>query len=109
MCQACLRFKPLRFRPSEIYSNIPNTVQNQSENHQAHVLHLGLSFNVFQENNMLNYTTQHAISPLKSCNLPVFVSFSLVRQTGHTVRVKNETAFYTTVKRSFGERERRKD
>lgn len=82
MCQACLRFKPLTFRPSQIYSNIPNRAQSWSENHQAPVLHLELSLNVFQENNMLNYATKHATFPLKSCNLPVFVSFSPERQTG---------------------------
>lgn len=106
MCQACLRFKPLRFRPCQIYRNIPNTIQNQPDTHQVRVLHLELSFNVFQENNLLNYAPEHVTSPLKCCHLPVLLSFWPVSQAGRTVRVMNETAFSTTVKRSFGEREK---
>lgn len=103
MCQACLRSKPLRFTPSQIYNNTSNRVQSRAEHHQAGDLHLELRFIFSLHNNMLNHGAKYLTSAAKSCNLPAFVFFSPVRPCSEW------DGLSTTVKWRCGGRERSKD
>lgn len=107
MCQACLRSKPLRFTPSQIYNNTSNRVQSRAEHHQAGDLHSELWFTFSLHNNTLNHGTKYVTSAAaKSCNLPAFVSCTSDRTRGPC---SEWDGLSTTVKRRCGGRERSKD
>lgn len=108
MCQACLRSKPLRFTPSQIYNNTSKRVQSRAEHHQAGDLHLELWFTFSSHKNTLNDGTEYITSAeiLQLTRLCLLLACTSDRTRGPC---SEWDGLSTTVKRRCGGRERSKD